>query len=57
MSAFGRQPVEANELTATPPREAGNEEHEHGGRGHMIGMVICCIPMVVAVVWVILASR
>ena len=55
MSAFGHQHLDADQLTPTPA--AGNEEHEHGGRGHMIGMVICCIPMVVAIIWVILASR
>lgn len=57
MSAFGHQHLDADELTPTPAQAAGNKEHEHGGRGHMIGMVICCIPMVVAIIWVILASR
>ena len=57
MSAVGHQHLDADELTPKSAQAAGNEEHEHGGRGHMIGMVICCSPMVVAIIWVILASR
>ena len=57
MSAIGPQHLNADELTPTTGQAAGNEEHEPGGRGHMIGMVICCTPMVVAIIWVILTSR
>ena len=57
MSAFGRQHLDADEVTPSPAQAVGGAEHEHGGRGHMIGMVICCIPMVAAIIWVILASR
>jgi hypothetical protein len=57
MSALGHQHLEADELPRTPIQAAGKEEHEHGDRGHMLGMLICCIPMVVAIIWVILASR
>ncbi len=57
MNTDGHQHLDADELTSTPTQAAGGTEHEHGGRGHMIGMLICCIPMVVAVIWVILSSR
>ena len=57
MSAFGHQHLDADEVTAPPAQALGGAEHEHGGRSHMIGMVVCCIPMVVAIIWVILASR
>ena len=57
MSAYGHQHHDADDLRPTPARAAANEEPEHGGRGHMIGMVICCIPMVAVIIWVVLASR
>ena len=47
---------------AGPPATAGGqtgetEQHDHGGRGHMIGMILCCIPMVIAIVWILASSN
>ena len=43
----------------SPQLQTKAEQPDHGGmgRGHMIGMVLCCIPMVIAIAWVLFANR
>ena len=50
-STVDRQPA----ATASDPM-GESEEHQHGGRGHMMGMVLCCIPMVIAIIWILASS-
>ena len=39
--------------------ETPSQAHQHGheDRGHLIGMILCCLPMVLAVVWLIFVAR
>ncbi len=30
---------------------------ERSSRAHVIGMILCCIPMVIAIAWVMASSR
>lgn len=36
---------------------ADNAPSRRPGRAHIIGMILCCIPMVIAIVWLLAASR
>ena len=55
--------VHANHTAAVDPTAAAadpkkeTEQPAHGGRGHIIGMILCCIPMVIAIVWILAASN
>jgi hypothetical protein len=37
--------------------EPGGEEQGRSNHAHIVGMILCCIPMVVAIVWLLAAAR
>jgi hypothetical protein len=57
MSEYGHRHLETDEGKPSFEQRAAGMGHEHGGRGHIIGMIICCIPMVLAILWVLFSAR
>ncbi len=47
---------EVGSVNGQGPLESGQQHGGHGG-GHVIGMILRCVPMVVAIVRIVLASR